>query len=243
MWTNHPSLVEPADNTEIWQYMSTEKLLSIISSNALNLARIDILDDPWEGMLTVATMDRVRKEWTGDKRGFGPADCVSDSIRDQKKNIFVNCWHSNPRESAAMWDLYARRNAGVAIRSDVAALKAAIRSDAYLYLALVKYANYSSYITPINLFETIATKRDSFEHEREIRLIHPAESMQPNGHGAPREVRSFKVPINTSSLIKGIYIAPTAPVWHKTAIESTVAMFGMSADIVQQSSMYGDLIV
>jgi hypothetical protein len=34
-----------------------------------------------------------------------------------RKSYFINCWHLSEYESSAMWDIYSRKNEGIAILS------------------------------------------------------------------------------------------------------------------------------
>jgi len=51
-----PGICEPLDKTTIWQYMDFTKLISILERKELFFARIDKMDDLYEG--TIASFNR-----------------------------------------------------------------------------------------------------------------------------------------------------------------------------------------
>lgn len=40
-----------------------------------------------------------------------------------RKHTYISCWHANEFESAAMWDLYSKNDASVAIETTYAEIK------------------------------------------------------------------------------------------------------------------------
>jgi hypothetical protein len=46
-----PGVCEPLDYTTIWQYMDFTKLVSILERKELFFARVDRVDDPYEGTI------------------------------------------------------------------------------------------------------------------------------------------------------------------------------------------------
>lgn len=92
-----------------------------------------------------------------------------------RRSYFINCWHLNEVESLAMWDMYSRKDEGIAIVSSESNF-----IDAFSHLnndvfgGVVKYANYDSddfTIDVDNGFNSILYKRASYDYEREYRLV------------------------------------------------------------------------
>jgi hypothetical protein len=117
----------PDPDSKIWRYMDFTKLVFTIDNEALYFTSIDNLDDPFEGSLTRINIEDRRKIISlleNNKlikvRNTGKSSNHEDLIRN---NIFVNSWHINEEESAAMWKLYLKSDEGVAIQSTIERLK------------------------------------------------------------------------------------------------------------------------
>jgi hypothetical protein len=150
----------------------------------------------------------------------------------------VSCWHANPTESDGMWELYGKRDAGVAIKASVERLLRAFSSSARsLYVAKVSYdsENILSALTS-GMIDSILIKRHAFRHEDEVRVI--ATTM--DGYEAPdwtqenqtyRVDPSMKVPpgcyvaCDLDVLIEEIVISPLMPDHAACAVETASRSF------------------
>jgi hypothetical protein len=160
--------------------MDFTKFVSLLETESIFLSRSDKFDDPYEGSTTQLTkMTRpARKELTLQPEGLSPRYVLKDITVESLNSIakfnewmrswtYVNCWHMNPYESAAMWKLYARTDEAVAIQSTYTRLRAALPDDAYV--GVVKYIDYDTDSIPEdNVFWPYVHKRKSFEHEKEL---------------------------------------------------------------------------
>jgi len=116
----------PDPETKIWRYMDFTKLVSMIDKNALYFSAIDSLEDPLEGSLTEKNVEDRRnfdkflaqmEENNLLKRSTSKGFNIHEAMRELRKHMFVNCWHINEEESAAMWKLYLKSDEGIAIES------------------------------------------------------------------------------------------------------------------------------
>ena len=241
MWSDHSSFEIPTENIELWNFMSTEKFLSLISSSQLNLARIDQFDDPWEGSITRGTADAINANWGATAPQS--LNYIKSTLTNFTKRTFASCWHMNDHESAAMWDLYARRDAGVAIKTSIESLKRSLICQEELFVGQVRYEDYAKHVVDMNMYSHILLKRKSFEHERELRVVY----FEPQVDGTPALVESAtrykRVPVNLNVLLKSVKIAPTAPAWHLKAISDAAVALGLSADLFSQSQLYNPNVV
>jgi len=80
----------------------------------------------------------------------------------------------NRFESAAMWELYANRNSGIAIKTTYKGLKESLDKSTTdkIKFVLVKYIDFETEWEPENnLYHPFLSKRKSLEHEKELRAI------------------------------------------------------------------------
>jgi hypothetical protein len=233
--TNHPVFTAPSDpNVPIWRYMDFPKYVAMLESQALFFARADLLGDPFEGSISKANLalrPEVYKNATVPNDAWKQLSSFTERIRFW---TFVNCWHINEHESAAMWRLYSATHHAIAIRGTYAALCASLPSEAFI--GLVRYINYTTQWLPEgNSLWPFVHKRRSFEHERELRAViqqFPVEGNKLDLSKTPSEVgRLIPVPLN--NLVSEVVVAPTAPEWFRTLTVAVTKRYDFTFEVRQ----------
>jgi hypothetical protein len=144
----------------------------------------------------------------------------------------VSCWHSNMDESDAMWELYAKRETGIAIKSTVDRfLRAFESSKRNIFIAKVLYdsENRLSALT-CGTFDSFLIKRHAFCHENELRLI----ALTSDGYETPEWTEDnqtyridphksvpegYYISCDIDSLIEEIVISPLMTSYASQALE------------------------
>lgn len=80
--------------------------------------------------------------------------------------------------------------------------------------------------------DAVFTKRVSFEHEKELRLVVYSHDL---GKPISRRQEGLPVPVNVSSLITEVVVSPAAPRWMKNVVKRVVKQFGFSLAVRQSS--------
>jgi hypothetical protein len=149
----------------------------------------------------------------------------------------------NPFESAAMWELYAQRNSGIATKTTFKRLKDSLGDNTpdLIKFGLVKYIDFENEWEPEgNLYYPFLHKRRSFEHERELRAISQLEmegdTSDPKQKTEAEAGKYVTVDINT--LISNIYVAPKAPSWVGDLVKAVAVRYGLKRDQVIKSELY-----
>jgi|SRR5579872_3806672 len=208
----------PNLDASIWRYMALERFRFLIEQSSLFFSRADCLGDRFEGTFPRQNIetrlsryhDRI-PEWKKEHPGEDPEKKLSDFFRSWRQFVFVNCWHLNEHESAALWHIYADQNKGVAIRSTIAQLTWALdgNRDTRFYGSLVKYIDYDKEMIPEDdgLYPYIH-KRRSYLYENEFRLLHedPKVGQWPDLGEQTKVGVSF--PISLDRLITSVYVSP-----------------------------------
>jgi len=185
MAEQHPSFVQPNDtSTPIWRYTDLSKFAWMLQRQALYFARADTLGDPYEGYstrpmvegYTEAIVDALRGVNQQQGKPFDEA-AVRASARKRahkpfaRRLLYVNCWHVNQHESAAMWKLYTSMRDSICIRSAYKQLWDCLPSKE-CYLGEVRYVDYETdAFDHSNLFSLVMHKRTSYAHEHEVRAV------------------------------------------------------------------------
>ena len=205
--TDHPCFRQPnSEDILLWRYMDFTKFVFLISTKSLFFCRADLLGDPFEGSYSKANVKLrpyVYKDLEQDQF-IKMTNQMANFAKWSREWTYVNCWHANEYESAAMWDLYGKTNHAVAIVTDYKTLKAVLPEKAYL--GLVNYIDYEKEWLPEgNTFYPFMHKRKSFEHEREVRAI----------------IQEFPVQDNKIAVGKKNHIMDPTTVRHNYQIKST----------------------
>ena len=238
----HPVFKHPAtSNVPIWRYMDFTKFVSMLEQKALYLCRADLLGDPFEGSIPRQTLEAFREALA---QGQTPNEQVTQMLQSQsefrrgfRKEVYLNCWHASDVESAAMWNLYSKSSEAIAIQSTFGSLFNSIESDektGAFYLGLVRYIDYEQdHIELNNIFWPFVHKRKSFEHEKEVRIVHsyPAKIGEK---WADRETPpGIWKPVDLDRLISRIFVSPTCDSWFCDLVQKTTTRYGLSKNVLQ----------
>ena len=214
----HESFPQPDDaSVKVWRYLDLPRFIWLLSTGALAFARVDTLEDPFEGSVPPS----VYEEWKSRH-----ADLVATARRGLRKRAFVSCWHANNTESEAMWRLYCGSHEGIALQTTYEKLDASL--PAGIFLGQITYFDYSCDAdAPRDALALLMHKRQAFEHEHEIRaLIWPDAS--PAGI-VPRDLdedaRVINVPWNARDFLDRIYVSPYAEEWYRDVVMSLLEKY------------------
>lgn len=241
--TEHPCFIQPQNNdSKLWRYMDFTKFVSLASSGNLYFCRSDMFEDPFEGSYPKANVvlrPQVYKDMPKEHLGKMMAQ-QAWFAKWAREWTYINCWHANEYESAAMWNLYAKTNEAVAIETSYQKLKNVLPEKAYL--GHVKYIDYESEWMPEgNAFYPFIHKRKSFEHENEVRAV--IQDFPSNDNIIELSNKNSQygttVPINLNDLITIIHVAPTAPAWFADLVADVSAKYEISA-VVRKSDLYSE---
>jgi len=229
----HPCFQPPADkNIKIWRYMDFTKYVSLLSSKSLFFSRSDLFDDPYEGATSHANImlrPDVYKDSSIPEHAFGLMSKFAEWVRQW---TFVNCWHMNEHESAAMWKLYAQTNEAVAIQSTYQRLLNCLPEN--IFVGVVHYIDYETQWLPEgNTMWPFVHKRKSFEHERELRaLIQDLPSNEKGIQtGMPNPESCREVSIEPESLIEVVHVSPDSPKWFSELVKNITIKYSFGFEV------------
>lgn len=255
------SFEPPEDtNTHIWRYMDLSKYLAMLQTRTLFFSNSTELGDPFEGTLTYKTANGLKEDEAKKMivDGYSMEDIgayfkyieTGIDFDDSYVCAFVNCWHMNERESAAMWRLYAKSDEAIAIQSTYHRLRECLPKR--VHIGKVEYIDYDAEeVNPDNPTLNYKYKRASFSHEREIRAISFQEinhwdfvetDPYPSASAAYPYSLSINLPpgkpihISLNTLIEKVYVSPTAPNWFYEVVAKVSAKYRIKAP-VQSSSL------
>lgn len=236
MYEEHPTFDTPPDEATLWRYLDFTKFVSLLDRKSLYFSRADHLGDPFEGSVSPLN-PLIREVIYRDQEGPDPL-VYAEITKRMRMSMYISCWHLNEHESAAMWRLYAKEFAGIAIRSRAGSFKESFCCDDSISVGKVAYVDYGTTIIPQgNAFAAYLHKRREFEHEREVRAIclkFPERAGKPDFSGIPVGPGIY-VEVDLSLLIEEVVTAPYAPHWFAELVASVAERYDLEASVNRSS--------
>lgn len=210
-YKNNKELKKPNDNDKIWKYMDFTKFVSMLHYKSLHFTRVDTLKDPYDASISSYFVEIIDAPESDIKN-------IKEHEKEVRKKLFVNCWHINASESAALWKVYMKSDEGIAIQTTVKKLITVLEAsniDLPFDLASVNYdpSELPSMTTTPNgtttvsfsVTEALFIKRPCFQYENELRVIVRLDEPKSTGFDCSD--------LDINSLIESIYVNPEAPHW------------------------------
>lgn len=246
--------VFPKKDATIWKYMDLPKFVSLLDDESLYFVQLDRFDDSFEGSVPQENL-KYRKYRKGSNTVKEPIGQYRKLLnKELTKFTYADCWHLNEAESAAMWDLYTTRGAGIAVTTTVEQYIDMIsKHDFNIYVGAVNYTNYQKdHIQRYNTLSPAFHKRRSFEHENEFRGVVQelpyflkAVEFHRDAEILASDIENFNsdpapghpISVDADQLINHIYVAPDTPSWQRSVVETIVESFSdlQQSDVTQSS--------
>lgn len=247
----------------VWRYLTFPKYISLITYQALWFAKLNILQDEFEGLIPVKTEEEMRKRNQKWKEFFNHPEFHKQIDEWPKKNIddgreltTVNCWFISENESEQMWNEYVEGKEGVAVTSTVRRLSQYVYCEPqFSQIGKVKYVDLSkhniSQYEAHQAQERAFLKDNRFKHEKELRIVtmsiktpmclkmdgNPLSSEDCQG----KNMNNFENPglyvrADIRKLVTSTVLAPFAPKWFELLVKRIVELSGIGG-FVKRSSL------
>jgi len=223
----------------IWRYMDFTKFVALISSGSLFFCRADRFEDPFEGSITTKHYQNqvgIISALTSDNEN--EIKLYEKFGEEYRKHVYINCWHQNDIESAALWKIYLKSNEGICIKSSRFNLSSSLyRSDVPVWTVPVKYIDYQNDDVPMpTKMAPFRYKRKCFSHENEIRaLIYADNSIYKKIKKQSLSEYGISVNVIINELIQEIIVAPTSPKWFFELVQHIVKEYYVDAPVKQSA--------
>jgi hypothetical protein len=268
----HPLFQAPSPDTKIWRYTDLAKFMAMLEHRALYVSNLLALaeSDPYEGHfpdgqvaafaeLSSMPIPEVRKLLNLDDKTDDDAVrwicetnlTIARGFDWRRGAVYVNCWHMNSSESDAMWRLYTLQGQGIAVQSTYDRLVRCFHmSLPRVEIGKVEYRDYSTHAISLNnVYAPALCKRDSFQHERELRVA--TLQMSPrnremldrkvdstDGWGPPPAIPDgYPIEVDIDILIERVVVSPKSPGWMVELIRNLLRRYGVSKP-VEWSPLY-----
>jgi hypothetical protein len=184
----------PADVTiKIWRYMDVTRFISLLETSSLYFAPLSSFSDTFEGAIPQHTVNSLPKN--SRKELIKSYDLMLRYVR----TFTANCWHANTVESEALWKLYSNGGLCIAVQSTYETVRNQINDE--IPGVQIRYLDYDvegiEFLCDgpermtMSFIDLAATKRKSFEHEKEIRFIIPKSGVNLRHSEIPPQYRVY----------------------------------------------------
>jgi len=230
------------EDQKLWRYMDLAKLVSMLESNSLWLARADTFRDAHEGRFPSEMREFIDKAYEGfDENDPSPVKDTNDFQDYLIKNTFISCWHKNLEENMVMWEIYGRNSNSVAIQTTVKRLSDCIDTTGIighsLLLKNVKYQNADAIRGVLLYEECFFRKRTHFAFEQEVRLSLDTYSRENPTKNNPFGI-NVPLPALKSIFIAKVLVHPDSQQWFVDAVESLMKAYEVHAHVAR--GIYGN---
>ena len=233
MYKEHPNFEPPEDDAVLWRYMDFTKFVSLLETQSLFFASADKLGDPFEGAYSKVNV-ALRPMLYEGKIPESALRLWAAFAKETRRFTKISCWHEADHESAAMWRLYSREHDGIAIKTDFKSLNQSFTCSDSIFIGKVKYVDYDrTFIPEGSTFFPYLHKRQSFEHEREVRAITQNLPVRDGKIDLSQEVSVIGAyyTVNISLLIKEVIVAPYADDWFVKLVQLVAARYDLRANV------------
>jgi hypothetical protein len=237
-------------NTVLWRYLDAAKLFDFFENATLFFCRADHFSDKFEGAFTPTLRDQISASYARGEIDYN----YEQFKRRMRQSVYINCWHRNQDDSAAMWALYGKSDCAVALTTTVGQLSDTLReadTEHEAWIARVEYVKHWSDpkldISPpsasgsaSDYARIFAYKTKAYEYEKEVRVIidHTA---GPHAATCGEPEAGLLVPVDATRLLRSIVIAPDAPPWFEKLVRQSALRYGIRAP-VRRSKLAADPI-
>jgi hypothetical protein len=227
-------------NDSLWRYLSIHKFISLTSNRTLLFSRLDLFQDPFEGIATrsikenymagrMPNLEDMDDRIPIDQREhvFALKKALETKFEQEslikQKTQFINCWFKGQRESMAMWNLYSNKT-GIALklngRQFIDYLKEQIGNQKELYpnnkfiCGQVEYLKLNPVDLEqdkINIRYSALKKDESFQYENEYRLLIKSPESESIAQSNP-EVIEIEL-LTDFFKITEVICHPEMPIW------------------------------
>ncbi|MGF6769473.1 hypothetical protein P3T18_001943 [Paraburkholderia sp. GAS199] len=231
-----PHVAKNLDETLVmWRYLDMAKFLDLLENRALFFCRADKFEDKFEGAFTASAKHAIEEAFQKESTGL-----TFDEFKERlRKRVFVNCWRGSGDDSMAMWSLYGRSTAAVAVTTTVSQLRTSLKIP-FPYQSEIKQVRYvKHWRDPALQYEPYANvftyKVKAYEYEEEVRVLIDRYEENIEDSDLPP---GMSIPVVLADLIRSIVIHPEAQGWFESLIRNIVQRYGLPVEVRRSKLAY-----
>jgi hypothetical protein len=211
--------------------MDFTRLVNLLEEEALFFRRADLFEDKFEGSVSEPLHDYLKSHEQPVN-----VETYRHSLEQVRSCSFVNSWHMNEAESAAMWRIFSSSHQSICLQSTYQRLRDSLPEQ--VQIGTVKYILYERDQIPFgNPWWPLLHKRKAFEYERELRAVWSTLSQHDCQSGRERE--GIWKRVDLQKLLESVYVSPGGEPWFVDLVKKVVKRYGKRLE-VRQSDLTSD---
>lgn len=223
----------------LWRYVDAAKFFDFLENSTLFFCRADKFSDKFEGAFTPTLRQQIVESYSANTIDY----TYEKFKRRMRETVFINCWHRDRDDSAAMWALYGKSACAVALTTTIGRLSDSLSERTLPYDLAIEKVEYIKHwrdpsidITPYA--RVFAYKTKAYEHEKEVRVLLDRSLTE---FDAEISEAGMPISVDPGTLLRSVVIAPEAPEWFEELVRRFATKYGIKAP-VRKSKLAADPI-
>lgn len=217
------------DRLVLRRYLDLPKFIELLRTQSLYLRRADLFQDKFEGSFTPSVKAAIAEAY-----GVHNIDFSYEKFKTElREGVYINCWSLGLNDNMALWELYGKSDASVAITTTVGRLRKELEGTPRPGMTSVCKVGYIKHwrdpkisITPYsNVFRY---KVVAYDFEREVRIIH--DRFEYNFKKSEKETGVF-LKVRLDRLLRSIVVSPLSQPWFIDLVKDVTQRYGVTTPV------------
>lgn len=220
---------ELSNNLVLRRYLDLPKFIDLLRTQSLYLCRADLFQDKFEGSFTPSLRAAIQEAYLHNKSNFS----YEKFKKELREGVYINCWTLGLNDNMALWELYGKSEASVAITTTVGRLRKEIAESTLsgaTNLCKVEYVKHwnDPKINIIPYSNVFRYKVIAYDFEREVRIIH--DRFEESFKKSNKE-NGLHLSVRLNSLLRSINVSPSAQPWFIDLVKDVTGRYGVTTPI------------
>ncbi|UCV28689.1 hypothetical protein [Ferribacterium limneticum] len=220
---------ELSDNRVLRRYLDLPKFIDLLRTQNLFLCRADLFQDKFEGSFTPSLRAAIEEAYSYNKSEFS----YEKFKKELREGVYVNCWSLGVNDNMALWELYGKSDASVAITTTVGRLRKELAASNLLGVTSLCKVEYIKHwndpkIDIIPYSNVFRYKVVAYDFEREVRIIH--DRFEQNFKMSGKE-SGLPLSVRLNSLLRSIVVSPSAQPWFIDLVKDVAQRYGVTTPV------------
>lgn len=219
------------DSRVLRRYLDLSKFIDLLRTQSLYLRRADLFQDKFEGSFTPSLKAAIEEAYDVNKSDFS----YEKFKKELREGVYVNCWSLGVNDNMALWELYGKSDASVAITTTVGQLRKELEASPLSGMTNLCKVDYIKHwrdpkISIIPYSNIFRYKVVAYDFEREVRIIY--DKFDQNFNKSDKET-GVLLKVRLDRLLRSIVVSPSAQPWFSDLIKDITKRYGITTPVRQ----------
>lgn len=217
------------DDQILRRYLDLSKFIDLLRTQSIYLGRADLFQDKFEGSFTPSIKAAIEEAYDTLKGDFN----YEKFKKELREGVYLNCWSLGVDDNMALWKIYGKSEASVAITTTVGQLKkelSEIHQQGMLSICKVEYIKHwhDPEINIIPYSNIFRYKVVAYDFEREVRIIH--DRFEGN-FNSPQKEAGVHLNVQLNRFLRSIVVSPSAQRWFIELVKDVAQKYGITTPV------------